>query len=204
MPIARAGLGKVDRHEAEIGTDGKRLFEGLLFLVLYCAAIPVAIYLTSHIGEGCEVSGPCKLPAAPGLMATSGAFVIGPIFVLRDFIQRRIGIGVSACAVVMGAALGGYLISPMLVIASSAAFLISGFVDLLIYTPLAKKRFVTAVTLSSLISAVIDSAIFLWLGFHSLDLFPGQVLAKVWIILLAVPFTIWLLKRDQRIGLAPA
>lgn len=43
-----------------------------------------------------------------------------------------------------------------------------------------------------------------FVGFGSLELFPGQVLAKVWVILLAIPFTMWLLKRDQRIGLAPA
>jgi uncharacterized PurR-regulated membrane protein YhhQ (DUF165 family) len=63
---------------------------------------------------------------------------------------------------------------------------------------------VRAVVFSSIVSAVIDSGIFLWLGFGSLELFPGQVLAKVWVILLAIPFTMWLLKRDQRIGLAPA
>jgi uncharacterized PurR-regulated membrane protein YhhQ (DUF165 family) len=144
------------------------------------------------------------LPAAPGLWATSGSFVIGAVFVLRDYIQRRIGIAISICAVVMGAALGGYLVSPSLAVASTAAFMVSGFIDLLIYTAIAKKRFVRAVVFSSIVSAVIDSGIFLWFGFGSLELFPGQVLAKVWVILLAIPFTMWLLKRDQRIGLAPA
>lgn len=191
-------------HEIEVDNDGRRLLEGLLFLVLYCLTIPAAIYLTWNIGLDCGENTPCKLPAAPGLWATSGSFVIGAVFVLRDYVQRRIGIGVSVCAIVMGAALGGYLVSPSLAIASTAAFLISGFVDLLIYTPIARKRFVGAVVLSSVISAVIDSAIFLWLGFQSLELFPGQVLAKVWVILLAVPLTIWLVKRDERIGLAPA
>jgi len=194
----------VDRFEAEIANDGRRLLEGVLFLILYCFTIPAAIYLTWNIGLDCGENSPCKLPAAPGLWATSGSFVIGAVFVLRDYIQRRIGIAISICAIVMGAAMGGYLVSPSLAIASTAAFLVSGFIDLMIYTPLAKKRFVRAVIFSSIISAVIDSGIFLWIGFNSLELFPGQVLAKVWVILLAIPLTIWLKNRDQRIGLAPA
>lgn len=193
----------MDRFETEIANDGRRLIEGLVFLILYCFTIPAAIYLTWNIGMDCGDNGPCKLPAAPGLWATSGSFVIGAVFVLRDYIQRRIGIAISICAVIMGAALGGYLVSPSLAVASTAAFMVSGFIDLLIYTAIAKKRFVRAVVFSSIVSAVIDSGIFLWLGFNSLELFPGQVLAKVWVILLAIPFTMWLLKRDQRIGLAP-
>jgi uncharacterized PurR-regulated membrane protein YhhQ (DUF165 family) len=104
----------------------------------------------------------------------------------------------------MGAALGGYLVSPGLAMASTVALLIAGFADLAVYTLLARKRFVSAVVVSSIISATIDSGLFLWLGFQSLELFPGQLLAKVWLILLAVPFTIWLMKRDERIGLQPA
>jgi uncharacterized PurR-regulated membrane protein YhhQ (DUF165 family) len=197
-------VGKVDRFEAEIENDGRRLVEGLLFLALYCLTIPVAIYLTANIGFDCGENGPCKVPVAPGFSATSGAFVIGAAFVLRDYVQRRIGIGVSACAVVMGAALGGYLVSPGLAMASTVALLIAGFADLAVYTLLARKRFVSAVVVSSIISATIDSGLVLWLGFQSLELFPGQLLAKVWLILLAVPFTIWLMKRDERIGLQPA
>jgi uncharacterized PurR-regulated membrane protein YhhQ (DUF165 family) len=193
----------VERHEIEIGNDGRRLLEGLLFLGLYCIAIPISVFLTSNVGIGCD-TGPCTLPAAPGMMATSGSFSIGAIFVLRDYIQRRIGIGVSACAVVMGAALGGFLVSPALLIASTGALLVSGMIDLLIYTPFARKRFVTAVVLSSLISALLDSVIFLWLAFHSLDLLPGQFAAKAWVIVLAIPLTKWLSKRDRRIGLVPA
>jgi uncharacterized PurR-regulated membrane protein YhhQ (DUF165 family) len=197
-------VGKVDRFETEIANDGKRLVEGLLFLLLYCLAIPVAIYLTANVGIECSENGPCKVPVAPGLWATTGAFVIGAAYVLRDFVQRRIGIGVSACAVVMGAALGAHPLSPGPATASTIALLVCGYTDIVIYTALAKKRFVSAVVVSSLISAAIDSGLFLWLGFQSLDLFPGQLLAKIWLILFAIPFTIWLMKRDERIGLQPA
>jgi uncharacterized PurR-regulated membrane protein YhhQ (DUF165 family) len=194
----------VDIYENEIKNDGKRLFEGLLFLALYCLMVPAAIYLTSHVGSVCEPEGPCKIPIAPGLMSTSGALPIGAMFVLRDFVQRRFGLAVSACAVVMGAALAGYLTVPSLVVASATGIFVAGSVDLLIYTWIARKNFVTAVITSSLISAVVDSAVFLWIAFSSLDLLAGQTLAKALVILASLPFAHWLWKRDQRIGLAAA
>ena len=194
----------MDRFEASIDTDGRRLFEGLLFLVLYCLTIPAADYLTMHVGYVCEPNGPCKIPIAPGIMSTSGSFAIGFTFVLRDFIQRRFGVAVSACAVVMGAALAGYLAPPSLVVASGTGILVAGFVDLVVYTLLVRKNFVAAVVASSIVSSAVDSAIFLWLAFSSLDLLMGQTLAKTWVILAVLPLTWWLWKRDMRIGLAAA
>jgi uncharacterized PurR-regulated membrane protein YhhQ (DUF165 family) len=194
----------VESHEENIDTDGQRLLEGLLFLVLYCFMVPLADYLSMHFGYACEPAGPCTIPVGPGLMATSGALPIGAAFVLRDFIQRRFGLAVSACAVAMGASLAGFLAPPMLVVASAVAMLAAGFVDLILYTWLARKNFVTAVVVSSLVSAFVDSALFLWIAFSSLELLAGQTLAKAWIVLLAVPFARWLWKRDERIGLAAA
>jgi uncharacterized PurR-regulated membrane protein YhhQ (DUF165 family) len=194
----------VDRYDIEVTTDGRRLFEGLLFLALYCITIPAADYLTMHVGLMCEPNGPCKIPVAPGLAATTGAFPIAATYVLRDFIQRRFGLAVSFCIVVMGAALASYLAPPALVVASGAAVFAAGLVDLAIYTWIVRKNFVTAVVTSSLISCAVDSAVFLWLAFSSIDLVAGQTLAKAWVILALLPFTFWLWKRDQRIGLAPA
>ncbi len=194
----------MDRFEENVATDGKRLAEGLLFLVLYCLMVPLADYLSMHVGVMCEANGPCKIPAAPGLFATTGALPIGAAFVLRDFVQRRFGLAISACTVVMGAALAGYLAPPSLVVASGVAMLVAGFVDLTIYSALSRWNFVYAVALSSAASAAVDSAIFLWFAFSSLDLVAGQTLAKLWVVLAALPFTLWLWKRDQRIGLAAA
>ena len=205
MPVTRAGLGKVDRYpETGIENDGRRLLEGLLFLGLYCLMIPVSDYLTMHLGTDCMPGGPCKVSVAPGLMATSGALPIGAMFVLRDFIQRRFGLAVSACAVVMGASLAGFLAMPSLVIASALGLFVAGVVDLVLYTWIARRDFVTAVVVSSLISAVVDSAVFLWIAFSSLDLLAGQSIGKAWVILALLPVTRWLRRRDKRIGLAAA
>jgi hypothetical protein len=43
------------------------------------------------------------------------------------------------------------------------------------------------VILSGIAGAVIDSAVFLWLAFGSLDFLAGQVVGKAWASLVAVP-----------------
>lgn len=197
-------MAEVDRFEENVATDGRRLAEGVLFLGLFCLMVPLADYLSMYVGLSCEPHGPCKIPVGPGLFATTGALPIGAAFVLRDFIQRRFGLAISACTVVMGAALAGFLAPPPLVVASGVAMLVAGFVDLAVYSALSRWNFVYAVAISCAVSAVVDSAIFLWLAFSSLDLMAGQTLAKMWVVLAALPFAHWLWKRDQRIGLAAA
>lgn len=197
-------MGTVERLEENVATDGRRLGEGLLFLALFCLMVPLADYLSMHVGLSCEVHGPCKIPIAPGLFATSGSLPIGAAFVLRNFVQRRFGMLISACTVMMGAALAGYLAPPSLVVASGVAMLIAGFIDLAVYTALSRWHFVYAMAISCAVSAVVDSMVFLWLAFGSLDLVAGQSLAKIFVVLAALPFAYWLWKRDRRIGLAAA
>jgi uncharacterized PurR-regulated membrane protein YhhQ (DUF165 family) len=69
---------------------------------------------------------------------------------------------------------------------------------------LQQRRFILAVVLSSLVGLVVDSAVFLYLAFGSLDFLPGQVVGKAWMVLLAIPVVHWLRRRDQRLGLEPA
>ena len=40
------------------------------------------------------------------------------------------------------------------------------------------------------------SILFLWLAFGSLDLLEGQVLGKLWMVLLSLPFIHWIRKRE--------
>jgi queuosine precursor transporter len=130
--------------------------------------------------------------------------MVGLTLVLRDLVQRRLGPAASLAAIVIGAAISAALAPPAIVIASAVAFLISELTDFGVYTPLQRRRFVTAVVLSSLAGLVVDSAVFLWLAFGSLDFLPGQIVGKAWMVLLAIPFARWLRRRDERLGLAPA
>jgi hypothetical protein len=91
-----------------------------------------------------------------------------------------------------------------LVIASTAAFLLSEFADFAVYTPLARRRLVLAVFASSLVGLVVDSIVFLWLAFGSLAFLEGQIVGKAWMVLLALPLIAYMRRRDERLGLTPA
>ncbi len=185
--------------------EQQRTHEGVIFLVLFALTIPAANWLIGHVGTACvEPHGPCVVPVAPGLLAPSGVMMVGVALVLRDLVQRRLGSGVSALAILFGAGVSALLAPPALVLASAVAFLLSEFADLAVYTPLARRRLVAAVVASSLVGLVIDSFVFLWLALGSRDLLLGQVVGKGWMVLLSVPFVAWLRRRDERLGMAPA
>ena len=89
-------------------------------------------------------------------------------------------------------------------IASTAAFLVSEYADLAVYTSLERRRFVLAVLASSLVGLMIDSTLFLWLAYGSLEYLPGQIVGKTLVIVVSMPFVMWLNSRDERLGLGPA
>lgn len=185
-------------------TTSRARAEGLAALVLFIATIPAANWMVGHLGTVCVPQGPCLVPVAPGLMAPSGVLMIGLALVLRDLVQRRLGLLAGFGAIAVGAVVSAAVAPASIVLASTAAFLLSETADLLVYTPLQRRRFVTAVVLSSAIGLVVDSAVFLQLAFGSLDYLPGQIVGKLWMVGLAVPALLWLRRRDERIGLVPA
>jgi uncharacterized PurR-regulated membrane protein YhhQ (DUF165 family) len=128
----------------------------------------------------------------------------GIALVLRDLVQRRLGVVASSLAILAGAALSALLAPPALVIASAVAFLLSEFADLGVYTPLARRGLVLAVVASGVAGLVVDSIVFLWLAFGSLDFLSGQVVGKAWMVLLSIPLVAWLRRRDERLGIMPA
>jgi uncharacterized PurR-regulated membrane protein YhhQ (DUF165 family) len=182
----------------------RRWIEGVIFLVLFCLTVPLANWMILNVGTVCKPEAPCLIPVAPGLMAPSGVLMIGVSFVLRDLVQRRLGVSASVAAILIGAGLSGLFAPISLVTASATAFLISELVDLAVYTPLARRRMILAVIASGLVALVVDSMIFLWLAFGSLDFLAGQVVGKSWMVLLSIPLIAMLRRRDERIGLLPA
>ena len=76
--------------------------------------------------------------------------------------------------------------------------------DLAVYTPIQRRNLVLAVLLSSAAGLVVDSIIFLYLAFGSLDFLLGQIVGKLWMVLIALPFVWWLRRRDDRLGIQPA
>ena len=173
---------------------------GLAALVLFLASIPFANWLIGHVGTACVPNGPCLIPVAPGLMAPSGVLAAGVALVLRDVVQRCLGLGWSFAAIVIGTALSALVAPAALVFASGAAFLLSELADLGVYTPLQRRGLLLAVLASSALGLVVDSVVFLWLAFASFDFLGGQVVGKAWAVLFSIP----LIRLLRRVAPTPA
>src|SRR5260221_4888319 len=191
LPVAGR---RVRQMDVDAMIETRRRDEGIVFLALFTLTIPVANWLIGHAGTVCQPQGPCLIPVAPGLMAPSGVTMAGVALVLRALVQRRLGVAASSLAILAGAALSALLAPPALVIASATAFLLSEFADLAVYTPLARRGLLIAVVASGVVGLVVDSVVFLWLAFGSLDFLLGQIVGKAWMVLLSIPFVAW--RRD--------
>jgi uncharacterized PurR-regulated membrane protein YhhQ (DUF165 family) len=182
----------------------RQIVEGIIFLVVFGLTIPAANWMIGNVGTKCVPNGPCLIPVGPGILAPSGVLMIGIALVLRDLVQRRLGVAYAVAAILGGTLISAGLAPPSLVIASGLAFLLSEAADLAVYTPLARRRLLTAVVASSLVGLVVDSIVFLWLAFGSLDFLVGQIMGKAWMVLLSIPFVAYLRRRDERLGLSAA
>ncbi len=191
-------------HAATARLRSRLKIEGYVYLAAFTACIPAANWLIGNVGTECIPDGPCLIPVAPGVVAPSGVVMIGLALVLRDLVQRRLGRLWAVASIVAGALLSALLAPPALVMASGAAFLLSETADFAVYTPLQAKRLVLAVLLSGAVGVVVDSVVFLYLAFGSLDFLLGQVIGKSWMVLAALPFIVWLRESDARRGIQPA
>lgn len=120
-----------------------------------------------------------------GLMAPAGVYFAGLAFSLRDGVQETLGKRWVIVAVLMGALLSA-LVSPLFALASGVAFLVSELCDFVVYSPLRARSWLWAVLLSNTVGLVVDSALFLWLAFGSLDFIAGQIVGKFWITLVTI------------------
>ena len=84
------------------------------------------------------------------------------------------------------------------------AFLISELADFAVYTPLQRRRLVLAVFASGSVGAIVDSIVFLYVAFGSLQFLAGQIIGKSLMVIGSLPIIAVLRWRDERIGLSPA
>ena len=161
---------------------------GYLALVGFAGTIPAANWLIGNVGTICVHGGPCLVSVGFGLTAPSGVIMVGLALVLRDAVHQLLGWRWAVAAVLAGAALSAAFAAPALVTASAIAFLLSEMADLLVYAPLRRRSVALAILSSGIAGSFIDSAVFLWLAFGSLDYIAGQVLGKVWMSAAALIF----------------
>jgi queuosine precursor transporter len=125
------------------------------------------------------------VPVGFGLVAPAGVYFAGLAFGLRDVVHDTIGRrAVFACIAVGG--LVSVLVSPVFAVASAVAFVVSEMADFAVYEPLRERQWAVAAGASNVVGAIVDSALFLWLAFASLDHLAGQVVGKLWMGALGV------------------
>jgi len=108
------------------------------------------------------------LPLGEGIVIPSATFLVGLIFVFRDFAQREVKHYVIL-AMLLAGALSYFLADPTIAIASVTAFLVSEFADWAVYS-FTRRPFPQRVLLSSALGTPIDSALFLYMiGFFSVE-----------------------------------
>lgn len=158
---------------------------GWIAAALFVATVWAANYAVEHWG---------LVSVGFGLMAPAGVYFAGLAFTLRDVVHRSLGRSVVLGAIAAGSLLsfavsdgvtipGGHV---SLALASGIAFLFSELSDLAVYTPLRARGWLPAVIASNAVGIVIDSALFLWLAFGSLEFWKGQVVGKAWMTLAAI------------------
>lgn len=155
--------------------------------------ITCALYISTVFAANWAITTFGFVPVGFGLLAPAGVYFAGLAFTLRDLTHETLGRGAVLVAILIGAALSA-LLSPALAIASGVAFLLSELADFAVYTPLRERNWIGAVALSNSVGLVIDSVLFLWLAFGSLQFLPGQIVGKGWMTALAV-IALWVGRR---------
>lgn len=149
------------------------------------SAVAVAVYIATIFAANWALEVFGVVPVGFGLMAPAGVFFAGIAFTARDLIHEWAGIRWVIAAILAGSLLSA-LVSPTFAMASGIAFLASEALDLAVYAPLRERYWIGAVALSNAVGLIVDSALFLWLAFGSLDFIAGQIVGKAWMTVAAV------------------
>lgn len=178
------------RHAERRGEAVKRCHLTLAAVALCCYVVSIvtANYLIVHGMPGATLTPfhTYTLPVGFGLTAPAGTYVAALSFPLRDIVQRVGGRWLGVVAIALAAIVSWWVSSPVIALASGGTFLISETCDFLVYTPLQRRWFAPAVVASGVVSAVVDSLIFLkWAGIgYGHGQFEGLVVGKLWIVTL--------------------
>jgi queuosine precursor transporter len=147
--------------------------------------IYLGFYMSTIFAANWAIATFGAVPVGFGLLAPAGVYFAGLAFTLRDLTQESLGRRWTLVAIFAGAALSAAF-GGRLALASGVAFCLSELADFAVYTPLRERRWLPAVGLSNAVGLVVDSALFLWLAFGSLDFLAGQIVGKTWMTVLAI------------------
>ena len=142
------------------GATAERASEGEMISKI--AILGLYVLLIVAVNFGFSVVPLVALPW--GDMFPPMALVVGFIFVVRDFAQRKVGQWVIP-AMLVGGIISYFMADPFVAIASVTAFLVSEAFDWAVYT-WTKTTFHHRILISSAVSTPVDSAIFLQMIGH--------------------------------------
>jgi len=156
--------------------------------------IATAVYITAVVAANILSARYGMVPVlGTSLIVSAGTYAAGFALLARDFVHRYGGPRVAVAAVLAAGALSWVMASPGLAAASTVAFLTAESVDLLVFHPLRTRRgFVPAALVSNLVSAPVDTFVFLWLSGFGITTaaVSGQLVGKlVWAT--AVPLALY-------------
>ena len=158
---------------------------------------PLALYIGTILAANWAITEFGMVQVGFSLIAPAGVFFAGLAFTFRDLTHETLGRWWVLSAILVGAMLSWWLSNPALAFASGVAFLCSETADLLVYEPIRKKHWLTAVALSNTVGLAVDSTLFLWLAFGSLEFIQGQLLGKFYMTMLAV-LVLWMGRKVYR------
>ena len=121
-------------------------------LTAYIATIVAANWMTATFG---------LVPIGFGLAVTAGTFAAGAALIARDGVQVTAGKYAVLAAILVGIVLSYFLSDPFIAIASAVAFAASELTDFAVFTPMRRRTLAGAVLVSSVVSAPIDTVLFL-------------------------------------------
>jgi len=123
------------------------------------------LYLVSIVAVNFTFANTDPLSTPLGMLPI-GTFVVGIVFVLRDYAQRELGHKVIL-VMLIGCVISYFMASPFVAIASATAFVFSELLDWVVFT-LLKSEFHKRVLYSSIVGVFVDTVIFLpMIGFFS-------------------------------------
>lgn len=142
-----------------------------------------------------DVTPLVELPG--GDLWSPAALVVGFVFVVRDFAQRRVGHHIL-WAMLAGIAISWFMASPQLALASALAFALGELVDWALYT-FTRKSFSQRILISSIFGAPLDSLAFLsFIGIASVTSVTVMSISKLFGAILVF----WLVRRREKLELA--
>lgn len=147
---------------------------GFLVGAAYVATIPAANIALHRYGT---------VPVGFGHQAPAAVFLAGPALVLRDAVQWLLGRRIAIAALIVGIVLSFLVADPAVALASAVAFGVSEAADMAVFSRLS-PRWVRAVLAGGVVGILLDSLLFLSIAFGSLDFLGGQIIGKLYGVLL--------------------